>query len=526
MKSHAKNITLIILVVFLSHGLLLANNGLYWDDSTVWKLFEEGESALRHYFNELGINLASYFFFMVNSVNKSLLSYKLATFLTLLAIPLIVYSLALQSGALSALQSLMISLLFAASPANQSLPASMAIWTYSFSYFLFFSAALLTVWIPFKNLFSLKKNFIFFIPRALTLGLFFVSFTMMSLLVFYFGFLTYWFFKEEAKQNNRETDFSFRRLVAFARGRMDYILLPFIFWVIKILFFEPHGNFEGQNAFHWDPLSIFKNLAIFIYYPFLQLINAVPENVLTYPLAVLFFFFLIHGYTNKGNNQRNSSITPKTKGVVLFGIYLLILSVLPYVLVGKSPGVYGETITRHAWLTPLPMAILIVAIMGLKKISQKEMLQRMLITAFLSSFVITSVGNYTMWQKRWIKFESIAGHLSSSPLEEGSLTYVIEDNYPMGSRYNNINEWEWLFVRLWGKKERQILYGKDASNQDLSNQNGLPGDKTFISVSRGTFDGGENYSLMKYYCFRLIGNDTGLKSLLNSFVNVTVKNKG
>ena len=75
--------------------------------------------------------------------------------------------------------------------------------------------------------------------RLTSLILFFISFSLNSLLVFYFGFLVFLFAVTERDKTPRKDV-----ITKFLILHIDYIVLPFVYWIIKDAVFSPHGSFS------------------------------------------------------------------------------------------------------------------------------------------------------------------------------------------------------------------------------------------------------------------------------------------
>ena len=98
------------------------------------------------------------------------------------------------------------------------------------------------------------------LTRLLALGLFYFSFMMQSLLVFYAVFLLYAIVTWPGR-----ADGAGARLIAFLKRHADFIALPLLYWGVRAVWFRPFGEYEGYNAFQHRLASVVGDWALALY---------------------------------------------------------------------------------------------------------------------------------------------------------------------------------------------------------------------------------------------------------------------
>ncbi len=515
MNKNKTPVTLIIITTFFTHGLLLFNDGFYWDDWHVFSAVRKGWDYLYYnYYKEWGLGPIVYFDWTLYTISDSLFIYKLVIFLSLMGSSVLVFELAKKSPLLTSLEALWIALIFVSFTPVKSIPSSVSLIHYVFCVFLFFLASLFAVHSNPKimSLLPASKRYPRIILRLCALILFSCSFVTYSLLVFYFGFLTYWFHLESAYHKN---DFlNFRSVFSFLKPKWDFFLIPFAYWIIKIKYYAPDTEHADYNKFHLSPVSVLQNLLKHFYYAFFQewdnSLIYVLRNPLVYLCLLMIFHFFIRRFTS-GDDSRGDPPHESSKKVLLFGSLLFLMGSLPYALIGKSP-VAEEFATRHALLSSLPIAILtVVAARFLpKKISQVSWI---VLLIPLTGFCIMSNENYFIWQARSIKTHSVARYLEKHPTFGVFSNYVVVDEFKIGEKYDETTQWMELFNKEWGEKTRTVRFlegfSTDASNGEV-----------VIRIYRARYDN-ERYEVLKYLYFKLI-QDPRLNPFLDNFTRVEI----
>lgn len=520
LRNYKTEIALISLVLLMSHGLLLINDGCYWEDWTILRLKDQGWHVLYHNTRVWGNIFMPYLMALIDSISDSLFIYKFVIFANLSGATLCVFLLALDSKAITSFEALWIALLFASYPGIKTWPASILLVSHSACYFLFFLACFVSI-IKLPNTVNRSLKVLY---RSLSLVLFYLSFNTNSFLSFYFGFLLYWFLLEREKAGTPSLNFG--SIILFLRSKLDYIFLPFVFWTVKITFYQLDQAHSSYNRLLWDPISFSKNFLKHIHYTLFQGLDGALLGVLQNPvwslILILCLFLFMKKYCSSRSNVSEIyyKISP-IRLLTLFGLTLLGMALFSYAVVGKSP-IEDEHETRHALLTPLPVAILCVAFS--RFFSQKNWHQArwILLTALLGGFIISSSGNYLIWQARWIKTRSIMEHLTANPEAGQYSTYIIVDEYPIGKEYDAVTEWIGLFNKIWGGKNRNVFYLRGFSENSTGDPwNDLKRPQAVIRTYNGAYED-YRFAVLLYYYHRLMSGDAKFKIFLRLFTRVEV----
>jgi len=228
-----------------------------------------------------------------------------------------------------------------------------SVWMNAAAVAVFWSA-----WVAFTG-FVGRRGFVALALRLCALGLFFVSFTLNSLLLFFYGaaaflLLCRWYYG----QRGRALPYMFKSSLRL----IDFLLLPFAFWVFRS-FFTPisgYGQKIAYNQIRLEPQLLEaggRSLVAFLFEEVWNLL--VPLSV----VGVLMVLALVGIKRANWSISRlvsiGNGVVPR-EGLLLFGagLALLVCSTLPYALVGQNVASSGWW-SRNCVLTPLPIALLI-----------------------------------------------------------------------------------------------------------------------------------------------------------------------
>lgn len=239
---------LIVLVGFICHGLLLISDGLVWDG---WEVASWISSGQWHYFRQLchdsGHNMALVANWPFLFVGNVVAAYKIVGFLLIVAIGPLCYYLSLRFNFLNRKESLILALLAMTYP-GFSLAGDPSVFFYQLGFFLYLGGAILVMFCVEKHGW---RHWLF---RLFSLVLFATSFMMQALLVFHFGFLLLLLVKD--KQSKDLT--TWRQSVNSLLKKMDYILLPFIFFFLKTMLNPTKGVFKSYYSFDFSFAKYFR----------------------------------------------------------------------------------------------------------------------------------------------------------------------------------------------------------------------------------------------------------------------------
>jgi hypothetical protein len=434
----------------VAHGLLLLNDGVYWDGWLIYTwLADRNWGILYSTFSEAGTPLFACFHWLMGYLPATIFSCNLLAFIAITSSGILVYLICNELKLTSRLESLFIALIFLSYPAFQA-SVNLIITPFLVYYVLFLLAGFLAL--KFESASGFSRQFL----HASSLVLWALSFALNSLLVFYYGFLLLMIcYVRKNKDITLKSVFT-----RYLPRRMDYMLLPLLYWFVMRGFFPPHGDYSQAYQFSFSPLRI-----ITIYFDFImntvyaQLNTALGRLILTPALgfAILLVMLWVRSafaprLIRLGDNGGNRY------AMLFFGLFLLALAIFPYAAVGRVPLTYGWN-TRHAILVSLPMAVILVAITRLCFDNKNLSLSKvgpLFLAVLILAFSLSSIASYLSWQALWVKDRSVMTHLTNlKDAAEGISVFWIDDKVHLGDdRPYAYYEWSSMFKTVWGGESR------------------------------------------------------------------------
>jgi len=460
-------VRILLLLSLLTHGLLLLNDGTYWDDWLIKSYLAHGNwGSLHQMTSEMGLPLLGYFFWEVNSI-FGLHAYTALAFALVTAISLLIYALLQLDSSITQPESLGIAALTIAFPAYRTTILFCTL-QYLFCYALFLGTALLLIE---SEKWTSGRQILF---RPLALLLFFISFNTNSLLVFYFIFIAYYLYQKRQSHIWR----SYRELASDIFHNIDYILLPFVYWILKITLTPGHGEYKHYNQFNLTPWSLYSNLRGFLHWGVTAPLTSAADAVIHHPIWWLFILVAAIAILESRPLRHWLRSPPhdsqlNTAPILALSSIAFIFALLPYIVVGLSPST-DPWDSRFNLLITFPLATLIViGTRGLAKPSKptarlstflspgRWILIAMLIALSSNQFIVV----YTRYQARWVKDRSVILNLRGLPqLSKFSIIHIKDDMEVLHQRKEAYRWYEWtmMFHQAWGGDSR-IGYYSDGS---------------------------------------------------------------
>jgi hypothetical protein len=392
-KTDFMNYILIIFVYVFTHFLLILNDGLYFDDShLVWMLKSKDWDMLYIAQSMYGNTLIAYFDWLFSYFPNTAFYMRLTVFASSFISSILLYKVCLNSGFVNRGDSLFISLLYIVFPAYL-MNFVINITFHSVSNLFFIGGVYLSI--KLENSEG-RKNIIF---RLSSLVLFLLSFITNSYLVFYFGFLIFYLIYKHKKSSKDILSDSF----TFLTSRIDFILLPFVFWASKLIFTPVWGWALGYNKITLNIADIFFVYARFVR-TFVWQIYVLGSSHIRFVVVMLVSALVLSfvlPYTQKVKRRDYLFI-------VVFSIVLLILAIFPYAAVNKSLGNGLPTSydSRNALLVAIPIAILLVS-MARMIFQGKVILMYSILVILIVNCCLYRVNVYALWQIDAVKQNSI-----------------------------------------------------------------------------------------------------------------------
>jgi len=354
-------------------------------------------------------------------------------------------------------------------------------------------------------------------------------------LVFYFGFL---FFLLSHQQRTKGCTFG-QAFIQFVPRRLDFLLLPFVFWIVKEHFFPRYGDYAVYNRFQFSPANLIANSGRFLIDAVYGQLNDALRTMLQQPALSLLLLLAVYWVyvIFKIGSVAFSGSQLKPSVLLTFGIVLLVLGIVPYVIVGKGPPRHGFD-TRHALLVGLPMALILTgAVRSVLSRGEAGLSKPALavLAALVVAFSLTSVDNYFAWQARWVKDRSLMVNLSHmSDFKRISIFWVDDQFQFQGAPDYAFYDWSSIFKQMWGGESRVGLsqhfftpkgWADLISADPLYNLSELDrgGCQAILSIKRGRLASPDAWKLALHYLFLKLLKPEEMTQFLEGITRVHVE---
>lgn len=416
------NFILVISVFYLiNHGLiLLIPNALFWDD---WLFYDVSSENLFNFCSQFGcfFNFNAYVFTTLNQVG--LWSYKLLTLFLIFGSGLAINQILKSNNLFSNEARLILVILYLALPFFAA-RVSLVIIVYSICIFLFFSA-----W-------AIMNKY-----RILSLLLFFGSFQMASLLVFYAVPFMESFYRNQ--------DFSLKSLLSFIVKKIDFVLLPFIYWGIKFLYFRPNGIYKNYNE-EFSLESLFMSPLYMIW------------NWINIEISLLIFLFSLPIFTiilKKLIDVSHLKFQFSHLTLFLVGCFVFFAGGFAYWVLGLTP-IFNDWNSRHQALLFLGTSLIILALIMLLS----KRLKLIALSVILSLAISINVPSYLSFYLDWQKQQSLIELIKNDSLIEKSDLVIFKDltnSLNAFNRYFRSFEWNGIMAKAFNNEKRMGLNSDD-----------------------------------------------------------------
>lgn len=499
---------LIIGMTLAVHGWLLLNDGMHWDGLTqvYLPIVQQDWDRLYNLFSGYGYPIRAYEHWVAAQLGGIIWGHQVVTLIAILLGAYFTYQVCWQSGAFSTRDSLWIALLGLAFPAYRT-TTELIMMPYSVGHAAFF----LGLWMVLVA--ERQKGAGHWLWRIVALLILYFSFWIYSFLVFFYGFVLLLAWGYCQKYHLR----SWQGLVQYGRQHLDFVALPLFFWgMLQVLFPQP--------AYYQPSLSgpIVESVIRFLQWGITaQFIQALIWLLDVRVLVVLAVLQWVLWRTTAREDKPSTIPTLTPPQMVLFGVLLLMLGILPYVMIGKSPLAIDGGTTRHNLLVGLPVAIMLVG--GVRwGLAARPRMGAGILLGFLCLFGLLYWNDYMGWQARWAKNRAIIQALQADNAYQNYAILWIDDQFPLGPQTGYPPyEWSGLFT-IAGGGERQIgldyryamhyltVYSEDTTQRsyDYLRQLDLAGCQTILTIREGPQGEGGTWGIsLDYWRLRLFQPD-------------------
>jgi hypothetical protein len=347
LSNHLPWMGLILGYGFLAHGVVLLNDGLYWDGWMVdlWQQYHDRKSMRRFYW-EVGMPNLYFEHRIMGRLPRRQVAYRVISLASILITAIFVFLTAVHTNAFNPLQATAISLLLLSYPAYAVAFDGIVSLQYTFKIAIFYAGCFLVTTSIGQP--TLAGN----IGFLASLILFVVSFTANSTLVFFWGFLLLYAWLVRTGSADGFGTYEYVKVTVMA-------VLPFAYWVTKETWFPRHGYYKNYNKIRLAPFSILQvGLRAFRYGIDVPMIKPVLELVGSKNASLVFSSVLLGLLAF--NSLKDLSATPALTAlqVLAIGYGLMLLGTAPFMLVGQGSW-EGGWASKNFMLLHLPYALIV-----------------------------------------------------------------------------------------------------------------------------------------------------------------------
>ena len=434
------------LVVAVAYAIvwaaLLVNRGLYWDD---WVLFGETPAGLIRMYNELGLPWGSPLYIAIFATPFPGWVAHILAFVVYLAATLVFHAILIRVPGLTRRDALIAALVFAVMPVNF---ARIAVIDQMYGVSLL--AFLVATWLLLSHVETPSIG-----RRIAALLLFAFSFYTASLLVLYAVPIALGFVVLRLAGRGE--------LPAVLWRYADFILLPVVYWIAKSVFLTPTGLYAGYNALSTRSLLAVPGslpgaarevLAI----PFKFAVDV--GGVVGLVVGVLVAVWLVRREALRDDGSEPGPRILSAPVLALAGVAVLILGVVPYLAVGRTPSIWDWS-SRHQMLVPLGVGL--VAAAAARGIGRPGTIGRSagiaVVGALIGLAAVADVRTLMAYQVDWFKQQAIIGAVRTTPaLAEARHIAVVDRATRLNAMHRTIRFYELnaLFEQALGGTDRLV----------------------------------------------------------------------
>ncbi len=437
----------LFIVLFLSHGLAIFSNSIYWDGALLYGFYQENNIEQ---LKLMAFSMGEPIYYWIHRF-LWLFGYgyvfNAVCFLSIYAVAISAYfSVKLYSNSNNLIAAL-VALFILVFPGSFT-TAQHATSQYYVLYALFACA------FYFGLKYEVSNNAYF---RMLSLFLFFVSFNLKSLLTLYLLFYCCQYILYSERKSIKFI--SLRNIIGFVRVRIDFFVIPFLYFIISIIWFKPYAEYVGYNGFvlqtshqllYYFSFSIAMSCLRYIWLPtivFLGVFLFMRKRV---------FFIQWAGLS---------------KGFVYVGVITLILVIIPYLLIAKYIIYNTITESRFSLFMPIPMAMLLTGIVCsffCNPDGTLTLLGKVFVAIFSAFFLLICVSKYLQIEAEYSMNKSFILQMKKHKNWGAYSSYwILNDWSSHFHKYATIYDWAWLLNEAYSGHSR---YGFSVENEGLMNK--------------------------------------------------------
>lgn len=452
------DIFVISLFYFLAYGVILLNEGIFFDD---WTFYYADKANMVRIMREAGHHWAGYYYFFMFSL-KNMFVFRVLVFCSYLFSAFFLNAVLKTVKEISDSDRLFVVLFFTLLPVNFARIAA-CISHYALGYFLFFLGFFIL-----SRYLEIRKTLL----RILVLLALFCSFfALNSLLVFYYGTIIIYIIYIECKIRQSKAIFPSQVL-----KYLDFLLLPAVFWAIKKLFFMPCSDYAAYNQITLRKMLTTRyNLNNAFNTTLHAPLSESFENLLSHPLLIISLAFLLLFLLPKREKnapENKYSDSDKTDFIFLFfGIIALISGIYAYVAIGTIPSPMDWQ-SRYQMLAPLGASFFIIYFLKIFFTKKSQIFIFSLLTIL---FTYTNTFNYIDYQQDWFKQLSLIENFKTNEIIKNHTSFIfVDEAKDLNARNRGLRFYEWcgLFKKAFHGETRfgvlDIAYSNNMKDYESS----------------------------------------------------------
>lgn len=396
---------LFIIYLIANFPIFLNYNGIYWDD---WVLYSHSFETMNTMFIQ-AIGFAAYptsiIHYSLLNIGNGILSYRILTVVLLFLSAIYIYKILKNINNISNQDRFFIVLFVLFAPLFS---AKIAI--VNFLYVFFLTAFFMAFYFLSRNIYKLN-----IIKRILILSIFFFSFLINSLLVFYAIVLLYFFYVLYCYEKT-----FFRNICIFIKTKIDFIILPIAFYMVKSTYFVPSGIYSNYNRIQLVQIlnfeEYYKTFKLSFIEPILvSLVIFKPFIVIVIVLFSLSFLFLRQSY----------SIQKRNLYLLLVGFLFFFLGAFAYISVGKIPNL-NDWYSRFQLLLPLGFSFILYYGIEItfNLLKFKELVKLFVYCILIISFITFHIKEQIKYNIDWMYQQSIMENFRISEVIQKNNTFI------------------------------------------------------------------------------------------------------
>lgn len=435
--------------------LLLMNPGVFWDDWTLYNMDDRG--IMSQFYGNGGITTGYLHIFLKNVWGSPMLYHVLTFILQLLSLFLLfrIHEKFKMRKKFS-LFFLFTILIYAVLPVFDS-KVTMIVFPYTLRLTSFLIAFVFLL-----KYFENRKRIDF---RILSLLFFFFSFFTNSLLVFYLIpiflviFLPFW---QRVFSENLISDYSIfvRKMIGQVLLHLDFFVLPFLFWLLRSLYFQPSQVYAAVGYNKIKVESILELPFRFVLSGYVFFVSLVPliREALQVP-EIWLIFLGVAVFINVWFKNQDFSFKISWK-LLFWGLVVYGIGIFPYLMVNKIPG-FGWNSARHQLLIGFGLCIIIMALLlKIKAPNLKKVFFSLLMGGFAAFTFFLHFSYFKGYIKQTVLMSYFESQNFSSDQSQTILYHDKTDNFTQKGNPSNFYELSGI-LKLSHPEEKIMLVKKD-----------------------------------------------------------------